>query len=211
MGTTYSIKAINDKVSYFNTNKLQDEIDSLLNDYNSHFSTYIVESEISEFNYNNTSDYITVSTQFYDLLLESKYIFQMTGGAFDITVGPLVELWGFGPKFRYNVIPDVDKVDSVLQFIGTDNLLLQHNKVKKAVSGIEIDFSAIAKGGGVDLVASYLLEQKIDRYMIEIGGELSVSGMNKENRKWKLGIRKPEQNKIDLIREIEITNIFLIF
>ena len=89
------------------------------------------------------------------------------------------------------------------------NLLLKPGTIKKAIKGLQIDFSAIAKGGGVDLIANYLSDLNINRYMIEIGGEITVSGKNWNNKKWKLGIRKPVQYNIDIIKELEITNISL--
>jgi thiamine biosynthesis lipoprotein len=131
----------------------------------------------------------------------------MTDGAFDITVGPIVKLWGFGPNFNKNIIPYEYDVNRTLQSVGTEKLFYKDGKIKKSNPAIEIDFSAIAKGGGVDIVSNYLITKNIDRFMVEIGGELTVSGYNMNNQKWRIGIRKPEKYDLDVTEKIEITNI----
>ncbi len=181
MGTTYSIK-------YFDENgtNYQVEVDSILVGFNHSLSTYETESEVSLFN--NTSSFGFKSPYFPVVLQASKEIYLSTAGSFDPTVYPLVSAWGFGPEDR--VIPDSTQVDSLLQFVGFSKINFDKATVSKQKDEIKLDFSAIAKGYGVDVIAEYILAQGISDYFIEIGGEVRARGLNID-KTWRVGVENP--------------------
>lgn len=182
MGTTYSVK-----YQAPNGENYKDQIDSILLNFNDCLSTYIVNSEISRFNQDSIL-YFELP-YFYPVLQKSQEIYNSTGGAFDPTVMPLVNAWGFGPDS--GMLPDSSKVDSLKQFVGYDNIQFNEEKVWKSKNGIELDFSAIAKGYGVDIVAEFLSNQGLDNYFVEIGGEVMAYGLNDKDLFWRLGIEDP--------------------
>ncbi len=207
MGTTYSIIVVHpvEKIDY---QVLQNNIDSLLKNYNNYFSTYIDESEVSRLNKNKSRSYIDISSKLYNLFLKSINITNETYGAFDITVTPLVELWGFGSSLDENfIIPDSINIDNALKLVGSNKYVVSDGKIIKKESGVKFDFSAIAKGAGIDMLADYLQSLKIHRYMIEIGGEIIVSGLNKSNSNWNIGIKNPDKLNEKLIETISISDV----
>lgn len=196
MGTTYSIKYISEKEIV-----TKSQVDSILIEFNNVFSTYIPKSEISIFNKNTT--YKFKSPLFYECLLESKNISNVTNGAFDPTVMPFVNAWGFGFKNLDKV--DSTIIDSLKQYVGFDKIIFNKDSVYSTQKGTMLDLSAISKGFGVDIVAKYLAKQGISNMMVEIGGEISCKGKNKEGKNWVIGIDNPGKNR-DIIQKIELEN-----
>ncbi|MBC6409441.1 MAG: FAD:protein FMN transferase [Ekhidna sp.] len=166
---------------------LQTEVDSVLNAFNQSLSTYIPDSEISDLN--NTGKLTFRSPYFYPVLAISKEIFNKTNGAFDPTVGPLINAWGFGPEEQ---IPDLDSVavDSLLNMTGFEGLSFNEERATLQ-ENYRLDFSAVAKGYAVDLIGELLEGKGIENYLVEIGGEVRCRGVNKENKSWSLGIEDP--------------------
>jgi FAD:protein FMN transferase len=181
MGTTYTVK-------YLGKENYKHHIDSLLIAVNRSMSTYIPDSEISRFNTVGNLTY--ESPYFYPVIAKAKEIYENTSGAFDPTVMPLVNAWGFGFKNKEKM--DSLKVDSLLQFVGFSNITFDEQKVTAKKEGIMLDFSAIAKGYGVDVIGQFLRSNNILHFMVEIGGEVLCSGKNKEEEWWKIGIDNPE-------------------
>lgn len=182
MGTTYSIKYLSkDGTEY------QQEVDSLLFVFNQSLSTYILNSEISQFN-RDTVFYFELPF-FLPVLKESKRVYVATDGAFDPTVMPLVRAWGFGPD--QSQMPDSSKIDSLLQYVGFDKISFDSKMVTKSKPGVELDFSAVAKGYGVDVICMWLAEHGISNYFVEIGGEVKCKGVNNEGKSWRIGIEDP--------------------
>lgn len=166
----------------------QKEVDSLLAAFNQSLSTYIPTSEISRF---NQSDSLAFETPLMLPVLEaSKAVYEMTAGDFDPTVGPLVNAWGFGPNKRPSA--DTAKIDSLLAFVGFDKISFTTSYVKKALPGMYLDFSAVAKGYAVDLVGVFLTKKGIDNYMVEIGGEVTCRGRNERGEVWRIGVDNPD-------------------
>ncbi len=120
----------------------------------------------------------------------SEHIASATDGAFDPTVAPLVNAWGFG--FKHNALPDSADVDSLLRLVGHDKVKLSGGRLTKKAEGLMLDFSAVAKGYGVDRVARLLDSRGVKHYMVEIGGEVVVKGGHPEGRPWKVGVTTPE-------------------
>jgi thiamine biosynthesis lipoprotein len=139
----------------------------------------------------------------------AQRISEATGGAFDITVAPLVNAWGFG--FKQGTNPSDAQIDSLRQFVGMDKVQLQGDTLTKTDPCLMLDCSAIAKGYGVDGVADYLEGTGIHDYMIEIGGEIRVSGTNPQGKPWHIGIIKPVDDPLaqdtgDIQQVVEVSN-----
>lgn len=183
-GTTYHI-------SYLSENgiKYKEAIDSLLKGIDSSMSTYLPVSLISRINNNDSN--VLVDQYFIDVFTKSMEVSQKTEGLFDVTVGPLVNAWGFGFKKKDKVTRVI--IDSLLEFVGYNMLKLDGNKLIKAKPQITLDFNAIAQGYSVDVLANYLESKGINNYLVELGGELKAKG-KKENEDWKVGIDQPSDN-----------------
>lgn len=184
MGTTYAITYLDVEERDF-----QASIDSLLAVFNQSLSTYIPDSELSRFNQGDTL-YFKLP-YFLPVLQSSKAVFEITGGAFDPTVGPLVNLWGFGPTGPQ--LKDSVNIGELLELVGFNKISFDSASVRKSKQGMYLDFSAIAKGYGVDVVADFLLGKGIKNLLVEIGGELVARGVNEKGELWKVGINKPEE------------------
>ena len=198
MGTYYDIRYLDS--SQYN---LQPAIDSILVQFNNEASTWIAESELSQFNLHDTLS--NFSSHLKTLIQTSDLIYKETKGAFDPTVGPLVNAWGFGEKFA-DQVPSQKKIDSLLQFVGYDKIQLnsEGNYLSKP-QGVYLNLSAIAKGYGCDIIADFLRAKKYNNFKVEIGGEVVCEGDN-EGRKWRIGIEKPTENKSEIHTVIELQN-----
>ncbi len=169
---------------------LQPEIDSLLARFDLVASMWVDSSIISEVNRNEME---TINNNDFTVLYDkSKHIYDKSGGAFDPTVGPLVNAWGFGFKDRMKV--DQLIVDSLLAFTGFDLVSLDDGKIIKKDPRVQFDFNAIAQGYSVDVVGKFLEQKDIDNYLIDIGGEVLGHGHKPNGDLWKVGIEKPSDN-----------------
>lgn len=187
MGTiTYNVKYLSK-----DGENLKEEIDSVLVAFNQSLSTYIPNSEISLLN--RTGRLFQPSDMFLDVMKSSSEVFEATGGAFDPTVGRLVNAWGFGPD-KIMKVPDSSVIDSLKNHIGFDQVMLSNDTVYMPY-GMYLDFSAIAKGYAVDLVADLLKANDLENFMVEIGGEVVANGVNAEGEIWKIGIEDPLVSK----------------
>lgn len=194
MGTTFRIKIVNNNNLSINYKSLESEITNLLKEINRQMSTYIEDSEISHFNNYNSTEWFNISYDFASLLNTAIDVSNLSAGAFDITVGPLVNLWGFGPEIKKPEVPDVKdlleaKSKTSYKFI---EVRVDTPAVKKDKPEVYLDMSAIAKGYAVDKVAELLSSKKIINYMVEIGGEVRTSGKNNNDESWKIGIETPD-------------------
>jgi thiamine biosynthesis lipoprotein len=193
MGTTWQVKVTQTQINESAFTEIGSHIDSLLKNVNAQMSTYDPESEISKFNNFGSTEPFTVSKPFYEVLTASLKIYQKSGGAFDITVAPLVNMWGFGPKESGETIPDDGEITDALKKIGSDKIVLVgENQIRKTIPDLQLDMSAIAKGYGVNAVAQLLESYNFLNYMVEIGGEVKVAGINASGDPWKIGIDHPE-------------------
>jgi len=183
MGTIqYNVKYIGDDLVDY-----KPQIDSVLIAFNQSLSTYIPSSEISTLN--KTGALAPISKMFADVMKSSQQIFDATKGAFDPTVGPLVNAWGFGPD-KILRIPDSSAIDSIRLWVGFDKIKITEDSITMNPS-MYLDFSAIAKGYAVDLVGDFLESKGYMNYMVEIGGEVIAKGVNQEDEVWKIGIEDP--------------------
>jgi FAD:protein FMN transferase len=201
-GTSYHITYIsNNGVNY------QRSIDSLLIEIDNSLSTYQPRSIISKFNQADSTQ--KVDQLFIEVFNDAKLVFKATSGAFDPTVAPVVNAWGFGFKNLENT--DSTFIDSLLQYVNFNAVTIKDSIVFKSNPNIMIDFNAIAQGYSVDVLAEFLEAKGIENYMVEVGGELRVKGKNTNNKLWRIGIDKPIENNInrDLEAIINLDNIAL--
>ena len=178
---------------------LQEEILKKLNEFDYSLSTYKPESVISKVNNNDST--VVLDQYFLTVFNKSNEIAEVTNGAFDWTVAPLANAWGFG--FKNKLDPEAIPVDSLLQVVGYQKVKLENGKVIKDDPRIMFDASAIAKGYGVDVVADFLESKGIANYMVEIGGEIRAKGKSNKARAWRVGIDKPIDDPSSLSRQIQ--------
>lgn len=183
IGTTYSIKYIGNATVNF-----QKKIDSLITAVNKSTSTYISTSDISRINKGDTT--VVVDTIFKEVFQKSERIYKETEGQFDPTIGVLVNAWGFGPEKSIQQL-SAHKVDSLLQYVGLDKIKIKGSKVIKESSEIYLDFNAIGKGYLVDVIARMFEKNKVENYLIEIGGEIRAKGINHKQIPWRIAIEEP--------------------
>jgi len=199
MGTTYSVKLVGPESMLPNNEDLVALAEETFTQINLSMSTYLPDSELSLLNTSSEPDWKKVSPHLFDVLELSQSVSELSQGSFDVTVGPLVNLWGFGPEMRPETIPDEEQLNLIRSQIGYQNLQLdqQSQSVKKAFPGLSMDLSAVAKGYAVDLLARKLVEMGFINMMVEVGGELMLVGRNQKGKKWTIGIETPNYNVLD--------------
>ena len=207
MGTSWSVK-INAETLPLPRQQLKSQFDAILDRVNGEMSTYLPESELSIINAAHSTGPIPVSRSLMQVLEAAREISRLTRGGFDVTVGPLVNLWGFGPEQDFTV-PGEEQIDAALRLAGYEYLRLDPAApaLKKAHGGIQIDLSAIAKGYGVDRVADYLDSLQLNDYLVEIGGEIRARGVNREQAPWQIGIEQPVAGQRGVQRIIKLDNM----
>ena len=198
MGTRYNISLIKPQNTSIDLSKdrLQQSINALLIEINHQMSTYEKDSEISRFNNYHSTQWISISNDFLSVIKAALLISKKSDGAFDITVGPLVDLWGFGPRI-INKIPSDTLIKTTLQHTGYKKLRINESppSLKKIDPLLRIDLSAIAKGFAVDKISHYLTQQGITNHLVEIGGEVKASGFNQFGQPWRVAIENPDSTQ----------------
>ncbi len=168
----------------------KEELDSLLHRFDLSLSGYLPSSVISRINRNDPE--VRTDSLFNECFRMARRIWRESGGAFDITVGPLVDAWGFGPEGPLPV--DSAVIDSLLQFVGMEKVRLEGNRVEKTDPRVRLDVNAIAQGYSVDVVAEWLKRRGARSCLVEIGGEVRACGSKGPGDPWKVGIDKPIDN-----------------
>jgi len=191
MGTTYHIKVVGFPLSANDIVRIQTEIDKRLELVNDQMSTYRPNSELSRFNQSKAVTDFSVSTATLNVINEAIRLNNITDGALDVTVGPLVNLWGFGPDNRPDSIPTAAQLADITQRIGIQHLSTSKQGLSKDIDSLYVDLSAIAKGYGVDVIANYFEELGMRNYLVEVGGELRAKGFNKRGISWQVAVEKP--------------------
>lgn len=186
-GTTYHI-------TYYDSlnRNLYPEIDSILKDFDLSVSTYNPNSIISRINKGEAN--VIVDDYFKACFNKSKEIWKSTKGAFDPTVYPIVNAWGFGPGKKQTI--EKNKIDSLLQFVGFELIQLKGNIIIKKDPRVSLDFNAFAQGYSVDVISEYLISKNINSFIVEIGGEVYAQGKQDDGSNWLIGIEQPFDNKI---------------
>lgn len=203
MGTTYQVKIVPGVAAV--PNNLADQVDDRLRELDTTFTTYQKTSELMKFNQSVVNEPQTISLDMVEVIKIAHEVFLLTGGAFDPTVGPLVNLWGFGPELTNDKIPAAEDIATYLSSLGLDHLLLDE-KTKTAVrqSEIQLDLSAVAKGYAVDIVSDVLISQGFEHYLVEVGGELRAKGHKANGQPWRVAIEKPSLEQSGIQQVIEL-------
>lgn len=193
MGTSYHIRY--QQPDNIDIADISQAVDARLIEINDSMSTYQDDSTISKFNRLAADTSITVDDDFIKVLQDSKQVYEQSGGAFDPTVMPLINLWGFGSVRTVDRLqnpPSLDDIKATKALMGFDDIVLSGNTLTKTKKGVALDFSAVAKGYAVDAIANVLTNRyKINNYMVEIGGEVATSGVNAQTNPWQIAIDAP--------------------
>jgi len=192
MGTSFSVKLVSAPNS-LDLDSLRQQIEQTLAAIEQQTSTYIADSELSLFNAQRSVDWFEVSIDLCAVVAEALTLSAATGGAFDVTVGPLVNLWGFGPDGQVAAPPDTELIAVLLQGIGYDALHADCSvpALRKDSPDLYVDLSAFAKGYGVDRLAALLDDAGVASYLVEIGGELRMRGTKPGGETWGIAIETP--------------------
>ncbi|TYR31286.1 FAD:protein FMN transferase [Sphingobacterium phlebotomi] len=186
-GTSY-------RIQYYAPNSIVSkiEIDSVLNVIDQSMSLYDNQSLISAFNKEDKS--VELDDHMANVVRRSFDLNRMSNGAFDITVMPLVGIWGFGPN-RILTLPQPQTIDSILQFVGMDKLVLDGNTLIKKDRRVQVDLNGIAQGYSVDVISQFLDSRGIESYLVELGGEIKVKGYKDVNVPFEIAIESPQNAK----------------
>jgi len=196
MGTNFTVMVVDEQ-----STGLEDRINELLIDVNTAMSTYQNDSEISQLNRSESTEPFKVSADFFYVMERSQEISSKSNGAFDMTLGPLINLWGFGTKGERTTVPSDSQITAKRAYVGYEKVVLDKDNlsVTKKDPRVVCSLSAIAKGFGVDKVAELLESLNINDYYVEIGGEVRVKGRNASNVPWRIGIAVPGYGGVDKI------------
>ncbi|BCX89417.1 FAD:protein FMN transferase [Methylomarinovum tepidoasis] len=210
MGTTFSIK-VTRLPEGVDPEALRRGLERVLTEVDATMSTYRQDSPLSRFNRSTRTDWQPVPPALAQVVAEALRISRWSDGAFDITVGPLVNLWGFGPDPRRQAPPPVQAIAAAKARIGHDKLevRLDPPALRKRIPDLYVDLSGIAKGFAVDQAAVYLESQGISDYMVEIGGEVRLKGESPRGGPWRIAIEKPVPKVREIEKVLSLTDIAL--
>ena len=191
-GTFYNIQ-------YQYTHDIQDDIETQTRIVDTSLSTYVPTSIISQINQDKEN--VVLDSLFVRVFNCGKTVYEKTNGAFDMTVTPIVNAWGFG--FTDSTHVDSTIIDSLLQYVGFNMINIENKHIVKTKKGIMLDGSAIAKGFSIDYVSEYLESLGVKNYLVEIGGEVRTKGVNKHGKIWTVGIDQPIFDESAANRELQ--------
>ncbi len=207
LGTSFVVSIVEPPVD-LDAEQLRKDVVAVLQRVDELASTWRDDSELTVFNADQSIDWIPVSTEFCVLLERSQEVSRVTDGAFDLTIGPLVNLWGFGPEGQIVTPPSAADIEAAQRRVGFDKLETDCNErlVRKDEPDLYVDLSGWAKGHAVDQLAEMLNQEGFDNYLVEVGGELRVKGLNRESRKWAIGVEAPSTSARVPHAVINVTN-----
>lgn len=207
MGTVYRVKVV---TGYFQkTAHLEKAVDNRLAEINASMSIYQADSEISRFNTHGATTPFPISTDFASVVTVGARLHEQTDGAWDATVSPLINLWGFGTKQQLKALPPAEEIKRLLEDTGFEKLkITAQPALIKQISTLSLNLGSIAKGFGVDQIARLIEADGIDNYLVEIGGEVSAAGRRKDGKNWRIGINTPEKESAfgDVYKVITLHN-----
>lgn len=207
MGTTWHVTVV-DAPADITSAELQQGIEVRLEAVNRSMSTYLAESEISRFNALGIGSWFDTSPDFFRVLTTALDVGRKSDGAYDITVAPLIALWGFGPNGDIEVLPEEDAIAAALTRVGQTRLELDQSRrsVMKQVD-LSMDFSSLAKGYAVDKVAQWLADNEVNRFLVEVGGEMRMSGMSAREDLWRIAIEQPDSSTRSMAVALRLTDV----
>ncbi|WP_145914808.1 FAD:protein FMN transferase [Idiomarina sp. 28-8] len=201
MGTTYHVTYITSWTADDQA-EIQAKIDTTLVEVNQIASTYNENSELSLFNRTKSTAPLQASRELRTMFAEAIQLAQLTEGYLDVTIGPLVNLWGFGPTHRAEKAPSKELIKQTRRQVGIGHLRVEGQSISKSNPELYVDLSTLAKGYGVDAVAELLASEGINNYLVEIGGEIRIAGQSLNNRDWSVGLEKADSETRGLQRII---------
>ena len=187
---------------------LKERISGLLETIEQQMSTWREDSKISQFNVSNSTNWISTTPHITTVLRKAREVSRATDGAFDVTVQPLVKLWGFGSETVLTNAPPADRLKATLAATGFDKLRVRDrsDEMRKMHPQTQVDLSALAKGFAVDLVSEFLDEMKYTNYLVEIGGELRGRGNSRKGRAWRVGLELPLVGRYEIGDAVDLSN-----
>ena len=205
MGTSYTIKAV-DVPEGVTPEALYEKVYDDLDAVNTEFSNWKPESVVVQFNESRNTDWISVSKHFETVFESASELHTLSGGRFDVTVAPLIDLWGFGPSDQMRE-PKQEELEAALKSVGMTKHIefdAAGQRLRKISPEVSMNFSAIAKGYGADVIANTLNQIGVENYMVEIGGDLIVKGVNASGKPWRVAIEKPldDGRAIELVLDL---------
>jgi thiamine biosynthesis lipoprotein len=208
LGTSFAVKA-SFLPSGVDPEKLKTELETKLEEVDREMSTYLPDSELSRFNRSASTDWQPVTPNLAKVVAKALEVSRLSDGAFDVTVGPLVNLWGFGPDARRNQAPETSAIEAAKARVGYQYLQarLSPPALRKLRPELYVDLSAIAKGFAVDYLAEHLESLGVGDYLVEIGGEVRVKGRSPTGRKWRVAIEKPVPKLSQIEKILELSDI----
>lgn len=210
MGATYSIKVYRSSFKEPLAD-LHNAIKRTISDADKAVSIYVEDSEITNFNRVVGTDWFAISPQLTGVIAEALDLSVVSNGAFDVTIGNLIETWGFGKTIKPDKVPTLQEIRLAQQTSGFKNLEISPDRafLRKTIPALTVNLSAVAQGYGVDVVAAYLESKGIDRFLVEIGGEVRTKGLKSDGTPWKVAIERPEADTRSIYKIIKLTNLSL--
>lgn len=209
MGTTYNVIAV-DKTADLSSDALKGEIDAALATVNARMSNWDPTSEISRFNTADTTDPVEISPELATVMTAASEIHDKSLGLFDVTLGPLIEIWGFGARTPDSPVPSDAAIAAAMEVVGQNKILTlttNPTALRKSLPETSVYLAAIAKGYGVDRLADVLQAAGITDYMVEIGGDLVTSGRNPSGENWRIGIERPDAASQTVEEIVDLSNL----
>jgi FAD:protein FMN transferase len=194
MGTTYNVKVAGHRFDVSQRDALHEAVHAALDHVSREMSLYRADSELSRFNRHRGQGPLALSPAMFEVIAAAQSVSELSGGAFDVTVAPLVASWGFGPD-GHRAIPSRDALLAQRPLVGYRALRVNEadRTVAKAHDNVTLDLNGIAKGYGVDLAARALEARGVENYLVEAGGEVRARGVNADGRAWQIGIERPDE------------------
>jgi thiamine biosynthesis lipoprotein len=216
MGTTYNVKYWSDAENALRAPELQRSIDGFLARFDAQFSTWRPDSELSRFNAAEADQWFPVSPDVAKVAVRALELHRLTGGASDVTIGPVLRLWGFGagratPADRTLAPPSDDAIAAALECVGAENLAVQLDPpaLRKEIAGLEVDLSSIAPGYAVDQMVELLADAGFDNAMVELGGEVRGVGRRPDGNAWRIGVQAPPPHERGVSRAVPLADLAL--
>ncbi len=201
MGTTWHVKVV--RGLFQDTSGLKEKIDRRLEEINRSMSTYRKDSEISRFN-ESSGEPMPISEDFFQVMTLARRLHRLTGGAWDGTVKPLVDAWGFRGGKRMETPPDAAEIQRLLEQIGFRRIEIHDDgRIGKEAPAVTLDLGSVAKGYGVDRIAALLRDEGFEHFLVEIGGEVRGAGFKKDGGPWRVGVNRPDKGAaIDAVYKV---------
>jgi thiamine biosynthesis lipoprotein len=195
MGSTYTVKVV-DAPAGLAPHAIQQTVDGVLDEIDASMSEYRVDSEISRFNASRSTDWFAVGSDLLRVVQSAQQVASESNGAFDITVGPLVDAWGFGPEHTQGV-PTAEQLQAIAENVGYRKLEVRDDPaaIRKQVAELEIDVNGVAPGYAVDLLAKRFDQLGLKNFVIDIGGEVLARGHNAQSNPWRIAVERPTDER----------------